>query len=589
MATVDSVWYVSSVGYTAVPQFAINTAYTVGQIVRQLATPAVGSERAFICSAAGTSAATEGTWTLTRGAKTSQGTATFQEISGCAGLNGDLTNTTAWLGVKNISMSLGQIIKNSAETHYFICFTAGTTGNGSEPTWNTTTGALTNDNTVGWVCVGPVSNFTTVYGAPHARINGAAKSTWAASGNEIFVADNHSETSAAGVYGINAFAVGTTLLPLVIMSADRNTANPTSVTAGATINSTGTFWVSAQYNAAYYVSWHGITFNAGNAANNNPIYLADVVSGLVYYDSCTFKLNTTNASSMIYLSGTGASLSQNVSITCRNCTFTLGAAGQSIGVRGGRISVVGGSLTLTGSAPTRLFTALENCRLTLDGFDMTALAGGSLFPTNAGSVTDVTLRNCKLNASTVISGPPNLVGTSYDMLSMDSSTARYRNERRQYGGTLTTETIIVRTGGATDDTTPISWKVVTTANSSYFAPFECFPIAIWNNTTGSNVTATVYGIWGGASVPNNDEVWIEVSYMGSASTPVSTVDFSDKKGFFLSAPAAQGSDSSTWGGSTTAFKMSVTVIPQMVGVMTVVVKCAKPSTTFYIDPKVVLT
>lgn len=75
-------WYVSSVGYAAVTQFAISTAYTVGNIVRQLAAPAAGSERCFRCTTAGTSGGAEAAWTLTKGGTTNQGTAVFTEITG---------------------------------------------------------------------------------------------------------------------------------------------------------------------------------------------------------------------------------------------------------------------------------------------------------------------------------------------------------------------------------------------------------------------------------------------------------------------------------------------------------------------------
>jgi hypothetical protein len=63
----------------------------------------------------------------------------------------------------------------------------------------------------------------------------------------------------------------------------------------------------------------------------------------------------------------------------------------------------------------------------------------------------------------------------------------------------TRESTIVRTGGATDGTTPISWKVIT-ANSTYSVPFQCPPIAIWNDT-GTGQTATIECIWGGGAVP----------------------------------------------------------------------------------------
>lgn len=75
-------WYVSSVAYAAVAQWAASTAYSVGQIVRQLATPTVQNERCFRCSVAGTSGATEPTWVITKNGSTVSGTATFIECTG---------------------------------------------------------------------------------------------------------------------------------------------------------------------------------------------------------------------------------------------------------------------------------------------------------------------------------------------------------------------------------------------------------------------------------------------------------------------------------------------------------------------------
>lgn len=82
-------WYCSSVKYAAVTAWAASTAKTVGQIVRQLATPAQGSERCFRCSVAGTTGTIEPTWNLSAGATTTSGTATFIECTGLAAYNGD--------------------------------------------------------------------------------------------------------------------------------------------------------------------------------------------------------------------------------------------------------------------------------------------------------------------------------------------------------------------------------------------------------------------------------------------------------------------------------------------------------------------
>lgn len=75
-------WYLGSNKHAAIAQFAINHVYSVGDIVRQLATPAVNSERAFRCTTAGTSAGSEPSWTLTKGSTTNSNTAVFTEVTG---------------------------------------------------------------------------------------------------------------------------------------------------------------------------------------------------------------------------------------------------------------------------------------------------------------------------------------------------------------------------------------------------------------------------------------------------------------------------------------------------------------------------
>lgn len=76
-------WYVSSVQWTAVTAWAANTAYSIGNLRRQLAAPTVGNERVFRCTTAGTShATTEPTWTITAGGTTNDGTVVWTEVTG---------------------------------------------------------------------------------------------------------------------------------------------------------------------------------------------------------------------------------------------------------------------------------------------------------------------------------------------------------------------------------------------------------------------------------------------------------------------------------------------------------------------------
>jgi hypothetical protein len=76
-------WYISSVSWAAIAQFTASHAYTVGNIIRPLTTPAAGREYAYRCTTAGTSS-TEPTWSsaYTNNATITSGGATFTNVSG---------------------------------------------------------------------------------------------------------------------------------------------------------------------------------------------------------------------------------------------------------------------------------------------------------------------------------------------------------------------------------------------------------------------------------------------------------------------------------------------------------------------------
>jgi hypothetical protein len=226
------------------------------------------------------------------------------------------------------------------------------------------------------------------------------------------------------------------------------------------------------------------------------------------------------------------------------------------------------------------------------GVDFSAAGSGKTLVSNGTNSQGYVWRfiDCKLNAS-VTKDSASATGHGGDIIDFIRSGAAGVNNtvhRSVYVGTLDEETTIVRTGGATDGTTPIAWKVITASNSNYLLPFECPPIAIWNDTVGSAKTATVECIWGGGAVPNDDDIWIDVEYLGDASSPQGSF-VNDGKADLLTTAAAQTSSSATWGGSTTKFKLNVTFTPQQKGWIYARVKCAKASTTFYVDPLVTLT
>lgn len=593
MPMIDNAWYVnygngSSTGYYATAQWTALTAYAAGDRVRQLATPAVNSERIFICIIAGTTLAAEPTWGITRGAKTAEAAGpTWQECTGIAGLNGSEEETPTWTvtatppgGVKNTAVVLGQVIKRDNAASYQICTTAGTAGNGAEPAFSDTAGVTTADNTVTWTSLGVVGNFAD-WSTPHARLKNAHTSTWGASGNTFWLASEHAETQSASH---SLLLAGGASNPTYNYCVTKTTVPPTSanLTTGASIATTGANALDI-YGYAYC---SGLVFSVGSGAVNSKLTLCNSNVGRMRLFNCALrKLGTTGVSGAITLGDYGLG---NYVCELVNCTVEFGSTNDSISAYNCKwydtADAISGS-----TFPTVLISGITGSGPVcyLENIDLSALGSGKTIfgAINTGRKY---AKNCKFDSSVTKSATPNYSDGEVNIINSDSAATNYINEKYGYYGSHVPETTIVRTGGATDGTTPVAWKIVTTANSKWLFPFECMPLAAWNDTVGSSVTLTVYGVWGGGAVPLNDEIWIDVNYMGSTATPIGTKTTTTKADN-LATGANTTTDTSTWGGSTTKFKMSVTFTPQMEGFIYVTVKAAKVSSTFYIDPKPVLS
>lgn len=524
--------YVGSVQWTAVTAWAALTSYSSasnggrGDYRRQLAAPATNSERVFRCTTGGISGAAEPTWTLTKNATTADATVVWTE---CTGQEADQVSGT----------------------------------------WK----------------------------APHARLKNALTATWMTSGDVAYVAHDHAETQAtANSWGFQ----GTWTLPNLVICvlatgtvppvvADLRTTGACTTTGNSAVtigNGTGTGG-----NGCGYI--YGLTFNAGTGAVNATLGIGDSSSngGGIVLENCTLKkLGTTATASAIRLSTNGNSVQAYCELI--NTTVEFGATGDSIGFYGkviwrdtnGAVAVAGATL------PTTLLTNGAGNQpgwMLVENVDLSNISGTLASLNGASNLKDVTFKNCKIHASATPSASITAWPMSVSLIRADSGATNYLHSKLAFGGSQVVETTIVRTGGASDGTTPIAWKVVTTATIAPNRPFESMPIDIWNSST-SSITVTAYGIWGGGAVPTNADLWFEASYLSSGSTPLGSTATTGKA-TILTAASNYSTDSSTWGGSTTKFKMTSTFTPGQAGFISVVLKFAAASTTFYIDPKVVIS
>ena len=599
-AITNNTWYVnygngSSTEYYAVTAWPSNTDKAVGDLIRQNAAPTVGNERVFVCIVAGkTTNGTEPTWTVTKGAKNTDNTATWQECTGQAGVNGDATNCPLWTA--SSTFALGMVIQNTQGTGCFIASAISGSGTsaGSQPAGLTTPvlGATTTDNAganqIVWTCIKATGPVLGAWAAPFARLQSAVAANWGKASDVIFVGDDHAETQSTTVTVAFPGAEGT---PNFVYCVDHTTAVPPGsgnllATATATVSgATAAFILSG---SAYV---YGLTFVcAGTGAGGNIKIGNSSQNSWMKFEACSLQLSGTSGTNFIQFTPNAASVRNVVELV--NTTFSFGAVGQTINParQAGFCWRNTASAVIGAAVPTNLISPIDYPgEIVLEGVDLSALGSGKTLIAAASCYAHVAMIDCKLGASvTVAATPGGPGGGSVDLTRCDSGTVTSRHERHHYCGTQKIETTIIRSGGASDGTTGISWNVTTTANSKWVSPFECFPISIWNDTTGSSVTATIEIVNDGVTL-KNDDIWIDVEYLGDSGSPLASVATSTKANNLAAGTNITTSTASwTTTGLTTPIKQKIAVsfTPQLKGYYRAYVKMAKATKTVYVDPLV---
>lgn len=462
------------------------------------------------------------------------------------------------------------------------------------------------------------------------RVFSCDKTNAPATGTDLVAGFNCTGSITTNVLTLSALAVigtSTTALPAV-----GNSVNGVGVAVGCVITSvttpwngtTGVYGVSTTSNvgseaigigaAAITVTGanaytlygtvyvYGLTINAGTTAGNSGIFLENNTGGYLKMQSCILKvLDLTNSNDIAignsnsgdscrvdfidtgvyFAGGTGSGINPS------NCDFRWRDTNPTNNPNSG--------VCQSGTVPTDLFVAAftPGVLVEVQSVDLSNFGSGKTIVAAWNEPSTAFLfKNCKVNASATLAATPTVVGATVDFINCDSGATTYKQQRFTYWGTLTPDTVVVN--NASDDVTPISWKVATSAHAKVIEPFECFEIIQWVDTTGTSHTATIGCITDlttDATALTNADIWVEAQVMDNSGSPLGDL--------YTSAPAnvltagstlAAGSGWTTTGLTTPDQRqMAVTFTNQIKGYVRFVVKVARASlTTLRVNPNVAI-
>jgi hypothetical protein len=372
-------------------------------------------------------------------------------------------------------------------------------------------------------------------------------------GMNVFVGDDHAESTSANTTLTNGFACN-------VLCVDHTAALPLNstnlmTTGSLTMTGTASFTINAQSAAPFY--YYGMQFISQSSATFAFSFnQSSSMRGRL--EQCLFSFGVSSTGIRVTVGGGFNTLTEFI-----GCTFNFQANTQFIIISSDTARFEGCSFTGTlGSPNNSLFTAVVNSTPVCfcEGCDFSAIASGGFIVgsmSSGGEAGYWSFKDCIVPSGVQFSRT-NLnmyYATSIDAIRCDSGGTAYRNERWRLEATTLTSITVVRTGGAVDGATAISHQITTYSSvGSYMdplkEPYASISVAIWNGVIGTNRQVTLYGIVNDTRVPYNDEFWFDVEYLGSASTPRGSY----KRGnpAVLATHSALSADTSAWDTAATA-------------------------------------
>lgn len=380
----------------------------------------------------------------------------------------------------------------------------------------------------------------------YVTIGAALAAAGTAAGDNIWVAHDHAESTAGAVSWTDI--KGTAASPINIACVNRAGSVPpvsADLRTTAVVATTGANSITLNTTASRAAYIYGITFSAGSGAVTASIVMSSAASMALHLENCTLSLAGTSGGGISGNSSSGWMNFRNVNVTFASAAQTFTLQGQWVWEGG----------TFSGTMPATLFAPNASTLQRLIALDLSAAGAGKTLYSGTTLPTNIIMQDCKLHASvTLTTRATHTKGGRLTLIRCDSGETAYRTEiAGDYSGDMQTSTTVVRTGGASDGTTPISWKLTTTANSEFSFPFIALPVFKFNETIDENIGVTIEGVADPrhfSALPTNKEIWFDLEYQGTNGSPLGvyksgTVDF-------LASASALTASTEAWDSAATA-------------------------------------
>lgn len=470
-----------------------------------------------------------------------------------------------------------------AKAWVWECTTGGTSA-GANPTWPasvtqdvttvTSTGATFTARKPGYSS-GSTANwaFASIFMDYIANASGPL-----AAGDTVYVSQAHAESNAVSV--TYAFP-GTAVAPSFVQCVNDGAAPPTTTSTGGSITTTSSSNITMSNTAAKVLFWDGVNVNCGTTAVTTTL-TTSTTTGQTIISNCTLFLKSTTSGTNITIGGSQQSYNE-----FRNVTLNFSAGGQACSVNG-RLWWSGGGICTAGTALTNFISPQGGSDTTIEDVDMSGFGSSFNLVVPAVGVL-LKFKRCKMPASWTRSLTSSAAGLNFrvECYQCDTNSTNYTIDFSDTAGTIVTETTDVKTGGVTDGTTPISWKMVSSTQTAWPTRGLLSPdIVKLVTATGSTITFSVDFLHDNVTGLLDNDIVLEIDYLGTSGNPLGS-KVTSMTATLLTTPATLASSGSTWTTSgltnPNKQKLSVTFTPQKQGYVVARVRLLKASYTVYVN------